>query len=102
MSLRPESKPTFDPDQSEQYGTLLAAGRSLPVLPAERTFAGRVGMSQRCQKRKSAARITARRGLCSCRIGVVQPAVFVQAARSKSTIKSRVIGTASRLVDSSN
>ncbi len=40
--------------------------------------------------------------LCSCRIGVVQPAVFVQAARSKSTIKSRVIGTASRLVDSSN
>jgi transposase len=34
-------------------------------------------------------------------VGVVQPAVFAQAARSESTIKSRVIGTASRLVDSS-
>ena len=38
-----------------------------------------------------------------CRVGVVQPGVWVraQAALSKSIIKSRVIGTASRLVDSS-
>jgi hypothetical protein len=36
------------------------------------------------------------------RVGIVQLAGFAQAARSKSTIKSRVIGTASRLVDSSN
>jgi hypothetical protein len=35
-------------------------------------------------------------------VGIVQLAGFAQAARSKSTIKSRVIGTASRLVDSSN
>jgi hypothetical protein len=36
------------------------------------------------------------------RAGAPQPTVLAQAARSKSTIKSRVIGTASRLVDSSN
>ena len=40
-------------------------------------------------------------GAKKCRIGVVQPAVFAQAVRSESTMKSRVIGTASRLVDSS-
>jgi hypothetical protein len=42
-------------------------------------------------------------GSVECRVGVVQPGVWVraQAALSKSTIKSRVIGTASRLVDSS-
>jgi hypothetical protein len=48
----------------------------------------------------------------ACKVGVghvlpnvgsdaVQPAVFAQAARSESTMKSRVIGTASRLVDNS-
>ena len=40
-------------------------------------------------------------GSVECRVGVVQPAVCAQAARSKSVMKSRVIGTASRLVDSS-
>ena len=37
-----------------------------------------------------------------CRAGFVQLAGSVQAALSQSTIKSRLIGTASRLVDSSN
>jgi hypothetical protein len=38
-----------------------------------------------------------------CWVGVVQPANYAraEAARSESNIKSRVIGTASRLVDSS-
>jgi hypothetical protein len=35
------------------------------------------------------------------RVGGTQPAVLAHAARSKSIIKSHVIGTASRLVDSS-
>jgi hypothetical protein len=34
-------------------------------------------------------------------VDIVQSVVFAQAARSKSTIKSRLIGTASRWVDSS-
>jgi hypothetical protein len=38
----------------------------------------------------------------ACWTGPIQPAVFAQPARSESAIKSRVIGTASRLVDSSN
>ena len=35
------------------------------------------------------------------RVGAVQPAAFAQAARSESIIKSRLIGTTSRLVDNS-
>ena len=48
------------------------------------------------------------RAICSlvhrskCRAGIVQLAGSVQAALSQSIIKSRLIGTASRLVDSSN
>jgi hypothetical protein len=38
----------------------------------------------------------------ACWTGVVQPAVLAQLPRSESAIKSRVIGTASRLIDSSN
>jgi hypothetical protein len=61
-------------------------------LPSRTAEALSARVSQRCCLTHAAAG----------RRGVIQPAVFAQATRSKSIMKSRVIGTASRLVDRSN
>jgi hypothetical protein len=71
-------------------------------MPGNKSFRDTVGRLMELEKSmtKIAANHPRTRG-AERLVGGTQPAVLVHAARSESTIKSRVIGTASRLVDSS-
>ena len=65
-------------------------------MPGNKSFRDTVGRLMELEKKYDRTRTAERRA------GGTQPAVLAHAARSESTIKSRLIGTASRLIDSNN